>query len=125
MSKDNVDAKYKFNKSQHKLIDSISRYVALFALASLTSLITIMFILFDSIDVEFNDEWILTTAAVDCMVNFLCLYLQYSFASKYYSAACKYLHFCSKTLFVIYIGLSIKKDYLIKIRSESTITQKK
>ena len=92
----------KLNNTQIKLIDAIARYVTLFTIATLTSVITLMVL-------SANKWWPQNTsvhgqvwmiiASVDTVLNLICLYLQYNFNIKYYRKCCSCLG-CWKPYFI-------------------------
>ena len=95
----NMD-KIKFNKSQKKLINQVSKYNALFSLAASTSIIfTICLAIGASLVASGIGGWetiaiMQCVSITDCIVNVVCLFLQYSFSAEYYGKYCECIDRC-------------------------------
>ena len=79
--------KKQLNDLQLRFIDSISRYVGLFSIALLTSLVTVTLIALDrwrDAEVDAYGQIISIVANIDTIFNLVCLYLQYQFNLGYY-----------------------------------------
>jgi len=72
---------------QEKLINLSTKYVSLFLVASLSSFITLFSGFYES---SSGLRISLFLVPVDCVVNLLCIYLQYAFVEE------KYERYCSK-----------------------------
>ena len=100
------------NESQQKLINQISRYNALFSLAVFTSALVVVAV---SVTIKDSTYWLINVTnyctTIDCIVNIVCIYLQYSFATKYYIKYCKLLDLCWKLIINKAIIKSIKHDH--------------
>eukprot|EP01084_Bolivina_argentea_P125254 221938_1 len=108
----------RLNTFQYKLIDQISKYNALFSLATFTSVLTItVMIIAALIPRNTNDvEWFVNglqiisiISTIDAFLNIICLYLQYKFASKYYNKYCKYCDLCWKSIFTNSVTKSLQR----------------
>ena len=84
------------NEMQEKLMDLSSRYISLFIVASLSSLVTMFSGFYESIsDLRIS----LFLVPIDCCVNLICIYLQYAFAESPYKKYCGGLDkICSKVI---------------------------
>eukprot|EP01083_Nonionella_stella_P139919 427867_1 len=109
------------NKSQQKLVTSIARYVALFTLASVTSLTSLILLFIGFVRVHNRDvahsNWTFVLSmfvAADCAINVVCLYLQYVFATKHYKKYCSYMHSCFKSMFTKQVTHAMEKQYTDK-----------
>ena len=104
-SKQEIDAEVngmELNDDQMRLIDSISRYVSLFTIAIITSMINVLLVM--------SGEWVnwynghlqilAMFSCLDCTVNIVCLYLQYQFNIKYYNKWCKCIERCWRKYFI-------------------------
>eukprot|EP01084_Bolivina_argentea_P217987 370008_1 len=105
----------KLNKSQKKLINQVSRYNALFTLAAITSfMVVITFSICAVISMLYDYDYIpllQCITIVDCLVNIVCIFLQYSFATKYYIKYCHCLDKYWKQMVNKTILKSIKYQY--------------
>ena len=107
----------KLNESQRKIIKQVSRYNALFFVAASTSIIvTIALSIAAGIALERDtDYWVISImqciSLIDCVVNIISLYLQYSFSTKYYEKYCKCLDKCWMSIFDKYIKQSVRNQY--------------
>ena len=72
----------KLNKSQTKIINQAARYMSLTSLAMISSIITFMPFFFRV------NYLFLVGSYFDCMVNVICLFLQFAFATRYYDKYC-------------------------------------
>ena len=91
-----------FNRVQHRLINSVSRYVGLFSIALFTSIVSVTMIFADSWWPEGSHTYGQVTSIVsniDAIINLICLYLQFSFNIKYYEKLCGCLD-CWKSIFM-------------------------
>eukprot|EP01084_Bolivina_argentea_P194479 333683_1 len=89
------------NLTQIKLIDNATRYVALLSMGIISSFCLMVIVViwwhglgwqkeaFNIIDVFLS---------IDCVINIIGLYLQFSFGRNYYDKYCKGLHLCWKHL---------------------------
>lgn len=89
----------KLNKQQMKMIDSTTRYCSLLHVGILTSLFAtvVMIIIGDDLRKSWNIEFFqvaFSVVSVNCVINVICLYLQYPFASEYYRKYCGGIHRC-------------------------------
>ena len=86
----------KLNFTETKIIQQILRYVSLLSLAIFTTLLVVVqcFLTF-AFTTEDNRSLMVRIlnicATVDVVVNMTCLYLQHTFARKYYNKYCKWL----------------------------------
>eukprot|EP01084_Bolivina_argentea_P180100 311146_1 len=96
---------YSLNTKQTKLINSISKYVNLFCLATIGSIIVII-VLSGRKWFAKNDQHrlhaqiYLIMSSIDALVNLICLYLQYQFNTFYYMKYCEFLERCWKRYFI-------------------------
>ncbi len=85
------DGDIELNKTQIKMIDSIARYVALFTVSSITSLLAVIILSagkwWPGSDYRHGQIYMIISG-IDTVVNLLCCYLQYSFNIKYYEKYC-------------------------------------
>ena len=109
---------YKLNESQEKLINQVSRYNSLFTLAASTSIavsIALGVAAIVSVDEGSADYGIVPImqciTLFDCVVNVICLFLQYSFATKYYNKYCVCIDKCWKSILYKQVKLGLKKRY--------------
>merc|ERR1719242_1815794 len=95
------------NQMQEKLMDLSAKYVSLFILASLSSVISMFSGFYESAtDLRIS----LFLVPVDCGVNLICIYLQYEFAVSHYTKCCGKLdRFCKWMMTKIWVG-SIHSD---------------
>ena len=90
----------KLNNQQMKFLQMTSKYISLLSLAIITTWITFIDnIIYGKIVKRWGwtvigHEIFGVQYAIDCAVNVLCLYLQYSFARKYYEKYCQCLGNC-------------------------------
>ena len=101
---DNEKAKevIKLSASQKKIINRTARYVTLFGVGMIATIILSVTIFIDAIG-EFKVnryEILLIIGAIDMTVHVITLYLQYSFATKYYNKYCKCLELLWKFIFM-------------------------
>lgn len=99
----NKKYKYKLNQTQKDLIENISKYVSLLIFAMISSLIVAIAILCGIWikNIIFRQHFfqiILIFTNLDCGINIICLYLQYSFAVDNYHKYCKCIHLLSRKL---------------------------
>eukprot|EP01083_Nonionella_stella_P254067 873556_1 len=95
------------NKSQKKLIHQIARYNALFALGSVLNVVSLIgFTLSLAVAINKGERYYPQVVAsaqiftnINGVVNVICLYLQYSFATKHYQKYCGCLDLCWKNIF--------------------------
>eukprot|EP01084_Bolivina_argentea_P019156 35623_1 len=99
---DSDDMSPQLNERQIKMIDNVSKYVSLFSVAIGSSIITLLVIS--------SNEWIhwgglfvqilFIFLNTDCIVNIMCIYLQYNFTGKYYRRYVKFIERVWKPIFV-------------------------
>jgi len=83
------------NQMQKKLMDLSAKYVSLFILASLSSVISMFSGFYESAtDLRIS----LFLVPIDCSFNLLCIYLQYAFAEKHYNKYCGKLDWYCKRM---------------------------
>eukprot|EP01083_Nonionella_stella_P242840 846750_1 len=105
----------KLNAHQIQMIETTTRYVSLLSLA-----------IFSTVCAALASFFVLTAAAghyyelfmiwhmfgsVDCLVNIICLYLQYTFATDYYHKYCKCLHLCFRCMLTRQATKALMKRY--------------
>eukprot|EP01084_Bolivina_argentea_P213655 362793_1 len=104
----NSPSNVKLNAFQLKMISLSSKYVALFTIAAVASLIVMIFWAYQGLEI-LSVPTICTLAGVDACINILCLYLQYSFAQKYYNKYCGLIEICCKIPLTKYMTKRISK----------------
>ena len=109
-----IEIKKQIKLSEHHLviIDQISRHVALLSLAIFTTILTMMsygIVVNARNNVSILLEIFGIVEIIDVTINVICLYLQFSFAKKYYVKYCKCLQ-----LFWKYIFSALTKHSMIK-----------
>ena len=86
-----------FNKFQKKLLYTTSKYVTLLTIALISTWISASASITANIlygdEEDYNKHWIVWVTAgimicIDCVINIICLSLQYPFADKYYKKYC-------------------------------------
>ena len=80
--------KYQFNQSQMELLHTTTKYVTLLSIAMISSWGNFICIIINIIlpaDTMKGDE---NMVHIDCVINIVCLYLQYPFANRYYDKYC-------------------------------------
>eukprot|EP01084_Bolivina_argentea_P065746 119856_1 len=125
----------KLNQSQTKLIGQISKYNGLFSLAAITSLCSTIYLFIGvALAPYFHiGYWWIPLAQIitiiDCLINVISMYLQYSFAAKYYNKYCKCVSVCCRKIFINKATKSVKKEYFqsinkkIKVKTEESISE--
>ena len=93
-----ADTGYVFNQHQKKLLYTITKYVTFLSIAMISTWISAAISIFDSmlqrdqLDDKHDQLVFLITAAnircIDCVINIICLTLQYPFADAYYKKYC-------------------------------------
>eukprot|EP01084_Bolivina_argentea_P040022 73944_1 len=102
--------------SQHKLIHITSKYIFLFSIATLTTLLQIIlgglgnYVVGNYIDTTLPHETVHIAAGIDCCVNIICLYLQYSFASNIYDKYCFKMDCCCEKMITKMMGKTMVKS---------------
>ena len=94
---------------QHQIINVSSKYLSLFMFAACTTLFN--FGIFSLCTYNDLDPSILV--GMDCIVNVLCLFLQYGFAAIYYYRYCRRLDVCCRRIMTWRMG---KHDQEIKAK---------
>jgi len=83
------------NEMQQKLMNLSAKYVSLFIIASLSSVITLFSGFYESAsDLRIS----LFLVPIDCCVNLICIYLQYTFAENQYKKYCAKLDWSCKKM---------------------------
>ena len=103
------------NKRKEELLYTSAKYVSLLSIAIITSFLTtgIYWYLYSIVNDSLSwsimgAEILILVASVDCVVNIICLYLQYSFAKKYYDRYCGCMSRLCKGFIVINLEKSMK-----------------
>ena len=82
------------NQRKILLLYTTSKYISLLSIAILTTWITFIGVFSLGFTVEYWSDLarqvFLLQFNVDCLINILCLYLQFPFSQKYYEKYCKY-----------------------------------
>ena len=94
---------------QLQIIDVSSKYLSLFMFAMLST--SIHYVIFSIFNFNELDPAILM--GVDCVVNLLCLFLQFPFTSIYYYQYCRSLDICCRRVLTWRLG---KHDQAIKAK---------
>ena len=85
----------KLNETQLKLVNLSTKYITLFGIGTV-----VVFISFTFQIAYHHTFWLyhvhIITTSIDCSISIICLYLQYTFASKYYKRYCNRLHGCCR-----------------------------
>ena len=129
-------SKLTINTSQQKMINRIARYNALFSLAAITS--TTMVISTGILSIYFgvkgipgggpsvNNYWILSLLQIitlfDCLINIICLFLQYSFATDYYFRYCNKLDLCWKNIISRELKQELRQEFA-RIKEIKSVSQ--
>ena len=90
------NAQIKLTKKQNELLNTTSKYLSLSALAIFTTFFAVAVIWYAwELYGEYNQFWdeiirqiVIMVYPIDCTINVICLYLQYSFATRYYNKYC-------------------------------------
>eukprot|EP01083_Nonionella_stella_P065810 172750_1 len=85
------------NPQQIKMIETTTRYVSLLSLGIFSTFcgaIASFFVHYYSVPYYETFMVAYIISSVDCLINIICLYLQYPFATNYYHRYCKCLHLC-------------------------------
>ena len=92
----------KLNASQQKLINRTSRYVSLFSVAMVVTIILVLTVFLDALGKFYlrRFEVALIIGALDVTIHVITLYLQYNFATKYYKKFCKCLDILWRLIFM-------------------------
>eukprot|EP01084_Bolivina_argentea_P266789 452667_1 len=119
--------KIKLNKQQIEMMTKASRYISLISLALLTS--CIRFLLAACITfIQTTEEQkqkiskMLNSLlfSTDCLINVLCLHLQYQFAKKYYDKYCKILENSWRSILILCAETTMNKRYKTETKSETS-----
>eukprot|EP01083_Nonionella_stella_P141511 436248_1 len=118
-SSHNMNDHIELNQSQKKLVHQIARYNALFALGtamSVSSLIGLILTFAVALNKGERSYSMLASIihifiSIHSLGNVICLYLQYSFATKHYQKYCKCLDLCWKNIFSRKAMQLLKSEY--------------
>ena len=102
---DNDDDKYEFDERERELLYATTKYVVLLSIALVSTWITFLLSWLEQIfDKNNNRDGVLSMVynCIDCVINILCLYLQYEFNTKYYDKYCICFGDCCAYLFTKY-----------------------
>ena len=120
---DGTEIVVQLNEQQIKLIEHTTRYVALLTIGIMSSII-VMLVCIVSGDVfgeDWNMEWFQVAyifVSIDMSINTLCLYLQYSFATKWYQKWCKCVHLCWRCMLTHEATKTLSKRYQKVLNAE-------
>ena len=106
-----------FDEKHKRLLYSTTKYVTLLSIAILSTFVFAVCGVFANYYVEI-DGLVSSVACIDCVINIICLYLQYPFNNKYYDKYCKCFGNCCMYFF-IKICKKKKKDRK-RVVSDST-----
>eukprot|EP00484_Ammonia_sp_Unknown_P026231 CAMPEP_0197047710 /NCGR_PEP_ID=MMETSP1384-20130603/23167_1 /TAXON_ID=29189 /ORGANISM="Ammonia sp." /LENGTH=281 /DNA_ID=CAMNT_0042479693 /DNA_START=229 /DNA_END=1074 /DNA_ORIENTATION=+ len=97
---------------QTKLIQNITKYVSVFSIAILTSLLTVGTAIVGEVKQWQSNQFVafLLMSTVDSTVNVLCLYLQYPFNSKRYVTLCVLSDWCWKRAIITWTKNNIRES---------------
>ena len=86
-----------------RMLNCITRYTSLFAIAIFTSFLTVLCLGFatfwDEYDIRLGQIFMIVSG-VDVVINLICVYLQYDFNVGYYERLCKHVENCWKGYFM-------------------------
>ena len=89
-----------FSKQQRKLLYATTKYVTLLLFAMISSWITILMGAIENTLTGDITNLAAPLSNVDCVVNIICLYLQFPFAKEYYDKYCVCFANCCTHLFM-------------------------
>ena len=108
----------KLNSAQVKMIESATRYVSLLQTSIISDVTALVIVSIVAYSYTLNDAWpvpywplIQVITSINGCVNVLCLYLQYSFANKYYEKYCVIIHRCWRCMLTRKATKSLMKRY--------------
>eukprot|EP01084_Bolivina_argentea_P029222 54228_1 len=107
------------NEKQKALIQKTHKYVSIFSLALITTFFTLILWVLYSIAYRVSKlevlslKMVIFAHVIDYIINIICLYLQFSFAAKYYDKYCKCIQHCCcwKKVFIINVRKSSSKRF--------------
>eukprot|EP00484_Ammonia_sp_Unknown_P024043 CAMPEP_0197043586 /NCGR_PEP_ID=MMETSP1384-20130603/19812_1 /TAXON_ID=29189 /ORGANISM="Ammonia sp." /LENGTH=265 /DNA_ID=CAMNT_0042474907 /DNA_START=346 /DNA_END=1143 /DNA_ORIENTATION=+ len=113
--------KLKLNEDQLRLIDSISRYVSLFMIAILTSVLNVSLVITaERLNWHRGHSEVLNALpCLDCCINIVCLYLQYQFNVHYFQRYCKCVGACWKRYFTNKAKKNMRRTYRLSVSEEN------
>lgn len=121
---ESMEIDVKLNKTQTKLINNISKYVSLFSVGLISTLLTMFWIALPAFaPTEWKIDYYRATGlagAVDTTINLICLALQYPFADAFYRKYCKWIECCWKMIFIRRTHKSLIKKYELAIQSRKS-----
>jgi len=82
------------NREQQRLINISAKYISLFLIAVVSSLVSTLLTAVCRLYLEIHPG---TSWSIDGVANILCLYLQYTFAEKHYKRYCSRLDCCFRS----------------------------
>eukprot|EP01084_Bolivina_argentea_P266788 452665_1 len=121
--------KIKLNQQQIETMTKASQYISLISLALLTS--CLRFLLASIIETSITSIqttkqrlkiWMMLQSllfSTDCLINVLCLHLQYKFSKKYYDKYCKILENSWRPILILCAEKTMNKRYKTETKSET------
>merc|ERR1712228_582225 len=118
---------YEFNDAQRKMIKLSSKYLALFCVPSISSIIPILCVIIFRVYGGASTQIDLALFQIDVCINISCLLLQYAHMNAVYEKYCCFVYKCCKTMVTPRMKDEIsevlaKKSETKKLQDESSET---
>eukprot|EP01083_Nonionella_stella_P203262 741832_1 len=104
----------RLSRHQMKMIENTTRYVSLSNLGILITFISVVLLVSIGVNLTPTMKWFQIVFIVMCVnstVHVICLYLQYSFSTKYYEKYCVSIHLCWRYILTRKAAKALNKRY--------------